>query len=329
MDALYDDAEKDKVAQFYSEIGLFAQNKGTSIDVISIKGDDCSIENIGKLCELTAGTVDRVTPLEITKNFQSILSLPVLATHVTATLRLHANMQLRIDDADNETRDDVKDIGNVTEDTGVTFEYGVKKGVKDFGGMTDLPFQVQIRYSKLNGMKCMRVISKKLKVTEDRELAEENADLAVLGMNAVQATAKLAAKGDYSAARFLNLKNKSLFGKVAKSAKQKAQVGAWEEYGRAFEREIADVQQVEYERGNDFSDDDEDNDFEGAEDEEMEESSEAKSEEKKEGSTRKREKEQQLRDKKEKKEKARRNNRADATSNMVYQMKSAPMRKFK
>eukprot|EP01119_Soliformovum_irregulare_P010427 TRINITY_DN2560_c0_g1_i1.p1 TRINITY_DN2560_c0_g1~~TRINITY_DN2560_c0_g1_i1.p1 ORF type:complete len:705 (-),score=229.00 TRINITY_DN2560_c0_g1_i1:13-2127(-) len=313
MDMMYDDSEKDKIAEFYQQIGLYAQNKGTSISVLSIKGDDCSIENIGKLTELTAGAVDRVSPLEITKNFQSILSMPVLATHVTATLRLHTAMQLRVDDSQVESKDlDIKDIGNVTQDTGVTFEYGIKKDVKDFGGLTELPFQVQIRYTKLNGMKCMRVISRNLKITNSQEVAEEHANLAVLGMNAVQNTAKLAAQGDYSGARFLNLKTKSLFGKVAKTEAQQRQAAVWSDYGRAFEQEISTVQKNEYERGRNYSDDEDECDEMVMEKEDED-----------------RNREGAVKKKKEQKSKARRNSRGDQTSNMVYQMKSAPMRNFK
>jgi len=39
--------------------------------------------------------------------------------------------------------------------------------------MKDLPFQLQIIYTKLDGMKCMRVISKKQPITFDRSEAEE------------------------------------------------------------------------------------------------------------------------------------------------------------
>lgn len=98
------------------------------------------MENLGKLTELTAGNVDRVTPIEITKNFQSILSDPVIATHVTATITLHKGLEMREDDVEklekqakestsSSTTSDKKtsskkDIGNVTKETGITFQYG-------------------------------------------------------------------------------------------------------------------------------------------------------------------------------------------------------------
>ncbi len=57
-----------------------------------------------------------------------------------------------------------RDIGNVTEETKFSFEYStrppseVPAGLLE--GLTELPFQVQIRYTRLNGMQCVRVISR-------------------------------------------------------------------------------------------------------------------------------------------------------------------------
>lgn len=89
LDDLHTDSEKEAVATFYENIGLYSKAQGIVISVMSIKGQDCNLENLGRLADLTAGQVDRVDPLEINKNFQSILSLPVLATNVHAVLMLH------------------------------------------------------------------------------------------------------------------------------------------------------------------------------------------------------------------------------------------------
>jgi hypothetical protein len=58
---------------------------------------------------------------------------------------------------------------------------------------------VQIRYTKLDGMKCIRIISREQKATRDREQAELAANVDVLGLNAVQKSAKIAQKGEYTA----------------------------------------------------------------------------------------------------------------------------------
>jgi len=40
------DAEKAKVAEFYERIGEYAKNKGVTINLISIKGDDCNLDTL-------------------------------------------------------------------------------------------------------------------------------------------------------------------------------------------------------------------------------------------------------------------------------------------
>lgn len=60
----------------------------------------------------------------------------------------------------------MRDLGNVTQDTEITFEYGLKK-ISELVKMEDLdlteiksfPFQTQIEYKALDGNKCIRVYS--------------------------------------------------------------------------------------------------------------------------------------------------------------------------
>lgn len=59
-----------------------------------------------------------------------------------------------------------REIGNVTVDTEITFEYTMKKISElvkmedlDLTKIKELPFQVQIAYKALDGSKCVRVIT--------------------------------------------------------------------------------------------------------------------------------------------------------------------------
>lgn len=60
----------------------------------------------------------------------------------------------------------VRDIGNVTEESEITFEYTLKK-IRELAKMEDIdlaqmkafPFQAQITYKALDGSKCIRVIT--------------------------------------------------------------------------------------------------------------------------------------------------------------------------
>lgn len=60
----------------------------------------------------------------------------------------------------------VKEIGNVTADTEITFEYTLKDITElvamediDLTTMNSFPFQTQITYKALDGSKCVRVIT--------------------------------------------------------------------------------------------------------------------------------------------------------------------------
>jgi hypothetical protein len=76
--------------QFYDEIGFFAKQKGITINVVGIKGDDkLNINNLGKLADITSGGVDLVDPIQITKNFASVLQSNLVATNVIVKLLLH------------------------------------------------------------------------------------------------------------------------------------------------------------------------------------------------------------------------------------------------
>lgn len=65
--------------------------------------------------------------------------------------------------------------------------------------MTSL--QVQIRYRRKDGSKWLRVLSQSRKVTSNRETVETTSNVAVVGVAAVQRSAKLAKDGKVDEAR--------------------------------------------------------------------------------------------------------------------------------
>lgn len=63
-----------------------------SISVTSIKGTDCKMRELGKMADATGGQVNIVDPLKLTEEFANILSDPVIATNVQATLLVHSRL---------------------------------------------------------------------------------------------------------------------------------------------------------------------------------------------------------------------------------------------
>ena len=180
-----------KVDEFYERIGEFAKTKGITINIVSIIGDECNLDSLSKLAELTGGNVERVDPVSLTKNFANILSAPIIASNVVTKVKLHKGLQFR-NEVEQDLSEDrtllVKDNGNVTADCEMTFEYTLKainELVKmediDLTKMKSFPFQTQITYKALDGSKCIRVITELLDISNDRNELEKEANFGLLG----------------------------------------------------------------------------------------------------------------------------------------------------
>ena len=130
-------------------------------------------------------------------------------------------------------------VGNAYDDSELTFEYEVESATKlealfseraKLLGLAELPpdartlpFQVQITYTKLDGAKCIRTITKTQAVTHDRAAVERTAKAGLLGAHAWAQSARLAEQGHYEAAMVNNMQMKNMFLRSPVSAKQSAQ----------------------------------------------------------------------------------------------------------
>lgn len=171
--------EYEAVENWYINMGNSALECGTIVDVISITGDQCRLEMLGKVSDITNGTVTSVNPLTPESNFDEPLMKRIVATNVSVTMLLHHGLRFRdaeeIAVENNEIEEKAEsptpilkvskrqiEVANALEETEVFFEYTVaSKDVMDsFKHLTEIPFQVQIRYKKLDGSSCLRVLSK-------------------------------------------------------------------------------------------------------------------------------------------------------------------------
>lgn len=127
----------------------------------------------------------------------------MIATNVQLTLLLDQRMTV-IDPLKPEALASVsnKDVGTVTASSSASFEFKVRDdalaaGIKD----ATLPFQVQIRYTRLDGSELVRVQTLQQAVTQSTAEAEAEININVVAQNAVQAAAEYASGGNYSKAR--------------------------------------------------------------------------------------------------------------------------------
>jgi len=128
----------------------------------------------------------------------------------------------------------VKNLGNVTEDSEVTFEYRLKP-IKELLAMEDIdlteikqfPFQAQISYTALDGSKCVRVLTNHLAASDDKASVNHEADFGILGVNAIQQASKQAMQGDVLGAQ-VYAKAQNRF--IRKEARLAGQSNAYEDF---------------------------------------------------------------------------------------------------
>jgi Mg-chelatase subunit ChlD len=82
LDVADGSAEQVAVEEWYQGVGELAKLSGTTVSVISLRGDECALEDLGRVAEATGGTVDRVDPLQLAQNFGAILAQNTIATNV-------------------------------------------------------------------------------------------------------------------------------------------------------------------------------------------------------------------------------------------------------
>jgi hypothetical protein len=211
LEELASEAAFNATKDFYTKVGELAKARGVSISIISIVGDECKLEMLSPLADLTTGDILKVDPANLASDFANILSEAVIATNVEVRLKVHKGLTFRNEDAKNISEDGtllVKAIGNVVDGQEVTLEYCAKSTAElqkmtdiDFSKVTQIPFQTQINYLSLNGMKCVRLITKTQDITFEKDEAKKEANYRVLSVNAVQQTAKLAKAGNFRGAQ--------------------------------------------------------------------------------------------------------------------------------
>jgi hypothetical protein len=241
--------------EYYDKLAVVALGQSTTINIVGIRGgDSVRMGMLGKLSDVTQGEVSLVDPLNIVSEFASMLQAKIVATNVVVKLLLHTGLALVNVDAsklipgvlpqnaaapEGAGSNTQQTVGNAYEDSELTFEYEVKNASKldeifqkraEILGVPSLdasakqlPFQVQITYTKLDGAKCIRTITRTQQMTSDREQAERTVKAGLLGAHAWAQSARLAEQGHYEAAMVNNMQMNAVFARSPVAAKQSAQ----------------------------------------------------------------------------------------------------------
>ena len=193
-----------EVTPYYVELAEQAKLHGVSVSVISLIGAECCLEKLSIVTEQSAGTVQRVDPLDLSGQLSALVDKPVLGYTTMAMILLHRGLMFRgeMDDEQDNRYWVVRDMGNVNADTELTISYGFRpKDQYDLTNIDKIPFQVQLMYSKPSGARYLRIATAMVEATDNREQAEKLADIRVIGTHAALRAAKFAKEGNYEKAQ--------------------------------------------------------------------------------------------------------------------------------
>lgn len=196
---------------FYNKVGQIAKEKGIQISIITIVESECRLDMLSPIADLTGGNILRVNPLNLTNDFADFIAEKMVATKVNVEVRLHKALKFFKEDESNFMNGNKsvlkKEIGNVTMNSILSFEYGLKSDDElklipnfDINTLKIIPLQSIIYYENLKGFKCIRVISDTIETTEKLDEANEGRQADVIAAHGMQVVQKLAEKGSYQEA---------------------------------------------------------------------------------------------------------------------------------
>ncbi|XP_054863490.1 circularly permutated Ras protein 1 isoform X2 [Amphiprion ocellaris] len=179
---------------FYGQVAQRAVDSGVIISVMTFEGTDCRLADIGRLADATGGQVNIVSIGTIATEIQSASADNVLATGATVTLMGPDGVYFPfIEENDHKV---VKEIGNVTRGTEITFQFAVKPDFVDaFLQKNTIPFQLQLSFKTRDQQRVTRIITEQRPVTSSNRVLIGRLNTAVLGVHCAQLSAFLTMEG--------------------------------------------------------------------------------------------------------------------------------------
>eukprot|EP00062_Callorhinchus_milii_P024356 gi/632984176/ref/XP_007909010.1/ PREDICTED: circularly permutated Ras protein 1-like [Callorhinchus milii] len=230
-----EDIKEDEIYQssklFYQQLAEYAGQRGVIVSVLTIEGTDCRLQELGQMADKTGGKVNIVNPISLYNEFQLILEDDIIATNTTAIFVVNESLYFKHEGEPVSRL--VRYVGNVTKDTEITFEFGIKEGSEQkIHQMPSLPFQLQLAFRLPDGRHGYRIVSLDRPTTSSSAIVKSNLNLAVLQIHSAQLSARLVMEGRLQEAQREALAQKELIEDVLgkrKDAEQEAIYESWVE----------------------------------------------------------------------------------------------------
>ena len=202
---------KDNAKDFYTKIGEMAKEKGIIINLITFQDSESEIDILMSMVDKSGGEIIRVNPNAILDGFNDLLENEAIASEVELRMNLNKCLTFRDQeekDLSNDGSTIYQKLGNVAKETETYYEIKFKKAMKlaemkdiNFEELKNLIFQIEITYRNKIGGKYVRVITKNMKVSDNKEEVEKQANYDIITACEIQKSAKLAGQGLYREAK--------------------------------------------------------------------------------------------------------------------------------
>ena len=254
----------EQITTYYDDVANLAVELGVSVSIITIEGEECSLESLIGVIDKTGGEVNRVAPEKLSEEFSNILSTEILATQVEIQLTLHQSVEFKNEDYENlslRCSRLEKVIGNVTANSYISFAFDLKSQEElnilgiDPNIIEEIPFQAIIKYFcyiyvssiqlarkyvNLEGVKCVKVINKRQLVTKDTKRISNNSNVNIMLRAGKKQVAKLVEESKFDDARIIldEMKNKFSNISICSNPVDSMAVHNFINEAKAFEEEI-------------------------------------------------------------------------------------------
>ena len=167
--------------------------KNVIVNFIVLEENYSKLSLLSQIVDYTNGQLILANEIDMEYKLNSILEKRIIATNVTIKLTAnHKYIYLRDDEFDNtealvfsnkkvllnekhKKSIILKHIGCLLENIELTYEFGLKKKEANYKKeISEIPFQLQISYETEEGVKIVRVLTKFLKFSTNREISELN-----------------------------------------------------------------------------------------------------------------------------------------------------------
>ncbi|MFX1577692.1 MAG: VWA domain-containing protein [Promethearchaeota archaeon] len=232
-------------AQLYEDLAIKAANAGIIIDVVGIKDPSAfmALEALAVMPMQTGGTMYYAQASEIADAMSSSSSGKIVARSVKMRVIAPDDVELaEVSGLGGAKADSLRKgirIGSVTEDREVYVRLSPSRKVKE----KEVPIQVQVSYMDEEGNQRMRVMTKRVKVTDDAKPIIETLDAELPATYAVQRAGEEQYRGEVAKSKKILEATQNAYRAVQNQAPA-ALAKAITKADKVLDKEIAEAEQV-------------------------------------------------------------------------------------